>query len=55
MIVARSDPQIPDRIGRTRAQPGPSGTGSFNGTSRIGASGPDKRPGIFEPMTRAVR
>ena len=43
-IMDRSEPQIPDRIGFTRAQPGPRGTGSFSVASRNGASGPATSP-----------
>src|SRR5437867_12532343 len=54
-MVARSDPQTPDRMGRTLAHPGPGGSGSLLFTSRIGASGPDTRPGIRLPTALAVR
>src|SRR5688500_5976257 len=51
--VARSEPQIPARIGWTRCHPGPGSVGSGASTR---ASGPTRAPppGVTEPATRAA-
>ena len=55
MIAARSDPEMPESRGATRAQPGRSGSrGCSRLTSRNGAAGPVRIPGIRRPMVRAA-
>jgi hypothetical protein len=52
-IVARSEPQMPARRGRTRTQPGASTSGGSASTRRSGP-GPAPRPGASEPARRAA-
>src|SRR5215210_1176914 len=52
--MARSEPQIPARRVRTRAQPSPFGRGSVRFTKRRGARGPASKPGTREPTARAA-
>ena len=55
VTMPRSEPQIPDRIGRIRAQPARSAFGSLMVTSRSGAAGPVRMPGMRPPTALAAR
>jgi hypothetical protein len=54
VTAPRSDPQMPESSGRTRAQPACRTTGSSRVTSRTGAIGPTSSPGMREPTARAA-
>ena len=54
VITPRSEPQMPDSDGRTRAQPACRIRGSSRVTSRSGAIGPTSSPGMCPPRARAA-